>query len=117
MAPMGTYRSLVAMLACVFGITLGAMHLFAQTKATSPAADSVTTFVGTEACATCHQREQAAWQGSQHAHAMAHARGAAVLGDFNDATFTKDGAITTFSHRDERFFVRTTGPDGRQGEF
>src|SRR5277367_2007621 len=113
---MRTYRSLLAALAAVFVVTLGALHLFAQTPTTSAAPGPVATFVGSAACATCHQREQAAWQGSQHAHAMAHARGAAVLGDFNDATFTKDGVVATFSHRDGRFFVRTAGPDGRQGE-
>jgi predicted CXXCH cytochrome family protein len=93
------------------------MHLFAQTGTTSSTANPAATFVGSDACAACHQREHTAWQGSQHAHAMAHARGAAVLGDFNDATFTKDGVLTTFTHRDGRFFVRTEGPDGKPGEF
>ena len=48
---------------------------------------------------------------------MAHARGPAVLGDFNDASFTKDGVVTTFLTRDGRYFVRTVGPDGQPGEF
>ena len=100
---MRTYRSLVAALAGVFVLTLGTMHLLAQTATTSAPAPTAPAFVGSSTCANCHQREHTAWQGSQHAHAMAHARGAAVLGDFNDATFAKDGVVTTFTHRDGRF--------------
>ncbi|MFO1082498.1 MAG: cytochrome c3 family protein [Reyranellaceae bacterium] len=73
--------------------------------------------MGSAACAGCHAREHAAWQPSQHAKAMQPARGAAVLGDFKDATFTRDGVTTTFTARDGRFFVATQGPDGRPGEF
>ena len=40
-----------------------------------------------------------------------------MLGDFNGATFAKDGVVTTFTRRDDKFFVRTTGPDGKPGEF
>jgi hypothetical protein len=97
---MRTYRSLVAALAGVFVATLSTVHLLAQTATTSATASAAPAFVGSATCATCHQREHAAWQGSQHAHAMAHARGAAVLGDFNDATFVKDAVVTTFTHRD-----------------
>jgi predicted CXXCH cytochrome family protein len=110
-------RSLVAALAVVFGASFGAVHLLAQTATTPPAASPGPAFVGSENCAACHRREHAAWKGSQHAHAMAHARGDAVLGNFKDATFTKDGVTTTFATRDDKFFVRTAGPDGRPGEF
>ena len=114
---MRSRRFLLLVLGLVFLASVGALRLGAQTGGATSGALAAAAFVGSEACATCHQREHAAWQGSQHAHAMAHARGAAVLGDFNDATFTKDGVVTTFTHRDGRFFVRTAGPDGKQGEF
>ena len=37
---------------------------------------------------------------------------ATVLGNFDDATVTYDGVTSTFFRRDDRFFVRTDGPDG-----
>jgi hypothetical protein len=38
------------------------------------------TFVGSEACAGCHQTQAERWRGSQHKHAMAHATEQSVLG-------------------------------------
>jgi hypothetical protein len=101
-------RSLAAVLAVVFAATLGATHLVAQNAPARSGAQAVAAFVGSERCAACHQSQHAAWTGSQHAHAMQHARTPAVLGDFNNATFTKDGVVTTFLNRDGRFFVRTS---------
>ena len=108
---------MLLLLALVFLASAGALHLRAQTGAAPAPRPAAPSFVGSTACAACHQRETAAWKGTQHAEAMQHARGAAVLGDFNDATFTRDGVTTTFSKRDDRFFVRTEGPDGKPGEF
>jgi len=110
-------RSLAALLIAVFAGSFGAVHLLAQIRPAASGASPAPAFVGSDSCAACHQSQHAAWKTSQHAHAMAHARGAAVLGDFNDATFAKDGVVTTFLRRDDRFFVRTAGPDGRTGEF
>lgn len=110
---------MVLLLALVFLASAGTLHLRAQTGAApSPSVRAQSpAFVGSPACATCHQRETAAWKGTQHADAMQHARGAAVLGDFNGATFIRDGVTTTFSKRDDRFFIQTEGPDGKPGEF
>src|SRR5690606_23780191 len=69
-------------------------------------------FVGTAACASCHQAEHAAWRGSQHDLAMQEPTQESVLGDFDDATFTYAGITTTFRRRDGAFVVRTDGPDG-----
>ena len=93
------------------------MHLHAQTgtPGSPPATSGI--FVSSERCASCHQREAAAWKGSQHALALQDARGPAVLGDFRDATFEKDGVATKFTQHDSRFFVVTAGPDGTPGEF
>ena len=110
-------RSLAAALAVVFAATLGATHLVAQNTPSTSGAPPSPAFVGSERCASCHQSQHAAWKNSQHAHAMAHARGGAVLGDFNNATFTKDGVTTTFLTRDGRYFIRTAGRDGTAGEF
>ena len=115
---MQSKRSFAAALAATFLTTLVATHLVAQNAPSSPATPQASpAFVGSDRCAACHQSQHAAWKGSQHAHAMAHARGAAVLGDFSDATFTKDGIVTTFFTHDGRYFVRTVGPDGKPGDF
>jgi hypothetical protein len=40
-----------------------------------------------------------------------------VLGNFDNATFTKDGVTSTFFRRDGAYFVRTDGPDGSLHEY
>ena len=74
-------------------------------------------YVGTQACAQCHDKQHAAWQGSQHQLAMQHATPASVLGDFNDAHFTYAGVTSTFFQRDGKYFVRTDGKDGKLADF
>ncbi len=74
-------------------------------------------FVGSAACAGCHGAEHAAWQGSQHAHAMQHATAETVRGNFDNATFEYAGIRSLFFRRDDRFFVRTDGPDGKLADF
>lgn len=74
-------------------------------------------FIGSAACATCHNVEFAAWRTSQHARAMQHAAPDTVLGDFNGATVTFQGVTSTFFRRDSRYYVRTDGPDGRLADF
>jgi hypothetical protein len=74
-------------------------------------------FVGSEACASCHQQQASGWQQSQHARAMQHATADTVLGDFNDARYSRDGVTSTFTRRDGRFIVRTDGPDGTLADF
>ena len=74
-------------------------------------------FVGSETCAGCHQAETALWKGSQHKHAMQHATGASVLGNFDDASFDYFGVHSRFLKKDNRFFVETDGPDGKLATF
>jgi len=74
-------------------------------------------FVGSEACAGCHQAEASLWRSSQHSHAMAHADDKSVLGDFNDASFDYYNVRSHFFRKDGQFFVETDGPDGKLGTF
>src|SRR5262245_50495833 len=65
-------------------------------RATTPGTSSAQlvdepSFVGSQACAQCHQTEAKLWRGSQHAHAMDHATDKTVLGDFSDAGFDYNG--------------------------
>jgi len=82
---------------------------------TTPA--TAATFVGSEACADCHQTETALWKQSQHKHAMQHASAASVLGDFDNASFDYYGVHSRFFKMDDKFFVETDGPDGSLSTF
>ena len=74
-------------------------------------------FVGTAACARCHQSELEAWRGSDHDRAMEEASEATVLGDFRGATFTHFGVTSRFFRRDGRFMVHTEGVGGAMTDF
>src|SRR5512141_2804114 len=75
------------------------------------------TYVGSQACAGCHQDAFRLWQGSQHAVAMQVADDKTVLGDFNDIDFRNFGVTTRFFRRNGKYLIRTEGPDGKTGEF
>jgi Tfp pilus assembly protein PilF len=75
-------------------------------------ADESATFVGGQACAGCHAAETERWAGSHHALAIQKATSASVLGDFAGARLDHFGVVTSFSRSDDKFMVRTDGPDG-----
>jgi predicted CXXCH cytochrome family protein len=75
------------------------------------------TYVGSQACGSCHPNEMERWQSSDHGRAMQPANHTTVLGDFHHATFEKDGVTSTFFRRDGDYFVRTDGPDGQLQEY
>ena len=91
--------------------------LAAATPVSAPVAKPVATYVGASACAECHAVESTAWRGSQHALAMQEANAESVLGDFNDAQFTYAGLTSRFFKRDDGFYARTEGPDGKLADY
>ena len=74
-------------------------------------------YIGRQSCAECHQPEMDLFHGSHHDRAMELATDESVLGDFNDATFTRLGVTTRFFRRDGKFFVNTEGPDGEYHDY
>ncbi len=74
-------------------------------------------YVGSGACAGCHRAAYEAWLGSHHQLAMQPATGAAVAGDFADATYIHGAERTGFSRSDGRFMVRTGGPGADAADF
>jgi predicted CXXCH cytochrome family protein len=82
-----------------------------------PAVEAAASFVGSEACAGCHQAEARLWRTSQHRHAMDHAADTTVRGDFNDATFTYFGVTSRFFREGGKFRVETDGADGKLAVF
>lgn len=92
---------------------LGAALAAAACRAPAPAA----TWVGSAACASCHDAESRAWRESQHAVAMQPANDSTVLGRFDDRGVSLAGVVTRFFRRDGKFFVNTEGPDGAAGDY
>jgi len=74
-------------------------------------------YQGSSACRSCHAEAFAKWSGSQHERAMQVASDDTVLGNFEDARFTKDGEEFRFTRRDGEFFVETRLDDGDAREF
>jgi Tfp pilus assembly protein PilF len=74
-------------------------------------------FAGSASCTSCHSAEAEKWQGSHHDLAMQLPTAKTVLGNFDNATFKYNGITTTFFKRDEGFFVRTDGEDGKLTDF
>jgi predicted CXXCH cytochrome family protein len=91
--------------------------LAAATPESATVAKPVATYVGASACTECHAGESTAWRGSQHALAMQEANAGSVLGDFNDAQFTYAGLTSRFFKRDDGFYARTEGPDGKLADY
>jgi predicted CXXCH cytochrome family protein len=99
---------LIASLTIVLGAPAIAQN---STNSGSPA------FVGSQACQACHINEFNDWKTSHHHAAMQPANAQTVLGDFSGVTFTNQGATSTFFKKDDRYFVRTEGPDGNLADF
>jgi tetratricopeptide (TPR) repeat protein len=82
-----------------------------------PGAMAEASYVGRATCAECHQSQHNLWLGSDHDRAMELASDAAVLGDFNNTSFTYQGVTTRFFRRDDKFMVNTEGPDGQHRDY
>ncbi|NMP15324.1 deca-heme c-type cytochrome [Thalassotalea sp. Y01] len=91
--------------------SLCALWLFLSTA--TQAAD----YVGTQQCATCHEQQTKAWQGSHHDLAMRHANPGAVLGDFSDATLSFNGKENRFFKREQQYWVHIEGADGKFNDY
>ena len=84
---------------------------------TTPPAARPAGYVGSDACAECHANESAAWAKSQHRAAMERPDATTVLGNFDDASYTKDGVTSRFTRRGDDWIVRTDGPDGKLTDY
>ncbi|HSR40981.1 MAG TPA: cytochrome c3 family protein, partial [Longimicrobiales bacterium] len=89
--------------AALAGVLLVGAHLSGCAGADEGAGDP--TFVGRQACVPCHQRESAAYRGSDHDRALAVAAEETVLADFSGASFTHGSTTYRFDRPDGRFVV------------
>ena len=93
----------------------GILVAFVSACSQAPAPDDrPLSFVGSAACADCHQGEYEAWKGSHHELAMQPATDATVLGDFDNARFIYFDETFEFSRRDGEFSVSALNADGEQ---
>ena len=113
----------VAAMAALGAAVVGFLIWQQSTSKTSPMVSQPETnipaarFVGQSACASCHGAQTEAWRSSQHAQAMQHATPATVLGQFEETRFTYNGVTSTFFRKNDRYFVRTDGHDGKLADF
>ena len=91
--------------------------LTGQVAAVEPGVARPAGYVGSDACAECHAKESAAWAGSQHKAAMELPTASTMLGNFDDASYTKDGVTSRYTRRGDDWFVRTDGPDGKLTDY
>ncbi len=113
-------RGLYLLLAA--GVVAAGAYLVAERWADDVATSqrSVSTnpdYVGAQTCAQCHQGEYELWRGSHHDLAMQHASEETVLADFGDKRFEYFGTSSRFFTEEDRFFVRTDGPDGKLHDY
>ncbi len=81
------------------------------------AASAQSEYVGRETCRGCHAEQDKLWQGSHHDLAMQHADDKTVLGDFSDTVFNYAGNTSKFYKQNNKYMVRTDGPDGELHEY
>ena len=74
-------------------------------------------YVGAQACSACHQPETQAWRQSHHAQAMQVADANTVLGHFDGSALKQESSLASFFKRDQRYFAKTDGPDGKPAGF
>ncbi len=74
-------------------------------------------WVGRSACFECHADVDTTWVGSDHDLAMQLPGPDTITANFNNSTFTHYGITTTFYRADEKYMVRTDGPDGTMTDF
>lgn len=83
----------------------------------APALAETPVYVGSAACAGCHDAETSAWTGSHHQLAWTPPTEDHVLGDFNGAVFEHGGVTTRFLRDGDRFLIETQGADGQTATY
>ena len=74
-------------------------------------------YVGRKICGGCHRQETELYRNSHHDLAMQPAVRQAVLGNFDNASFTYNNITSTFYKRNGKYFVKTDGPDGQPADY
>jgi predicted CXXCH cytochrome family protein len=99
------------------GQYLSAVAHEGEPVASRPEAERPVAYVPNAACVECHEAETAKWKTSHHFHAMDAPSPESVRGDFGGVDFERDGVTSRFFRRDDKYVVRTEGPDGKLADF
>lgn len=75
------------------------------------------TYVGRKICGNCHRKEMEQFKNSDHDLAMQPADSRAVLGNFDNTSFTYNRITSTFFKRNGKYYVNTDGPDGKLKDY
>ncbi len=106
----------VATAVIVLSIPIYLVRQGARETSAGSGAEAPATFVGGDACVSCHEAAYQDWLGSHHDLAMAVADETTVRGDFEDSEFERNGLVSRFYRRDGRYFAFTEGPGGEMQE-
>ena len=106
------YRTTSAILLMCLGAACGS-----PAAPPSSPAPPAPTFVGAQACASCHAAATAEWATSDHHEAMQVANASTVKGNFSNARTNSRGLESSFSTDGTRFRVRTEGAGGKLADF
>lgn len=101
MFSIGRYYYLLALILCFYHFTAQASN----------------SYVGSNACQSCHSQPYALWQKSHHFKAMQLANANTVLGDFNDAIFEYRGLRHRFSQKQGSYYIVTDNAEGKLQQF
>jgi len=81
-------------------------------------ADEESTYVGSKKCRICHSKKYKSWKKTLHPKKIQPATKGIVIGDFvKDNTLTVNGKTTTMSVKNGKYFITTTGEDGRENTY
>lgn len=113
----GSYFTVFAICFLLAAAVLFLEYCKPQDKQTDLLANTENKFVGDQQCQSCHTKEYALWQQSDHYKAMMPANDTTVLGDFNNTVITADGITSRFFKRDGKYIINTEGPDGQLHDY
>ena len=74
-------------------------------------------YVGTQACAECHDFFMKRWSLSYHAESMNHATEKSVLGDFSSQKLEHSGETSAFFKEDGKYWVSVHSSDGNSNKY
>ncbi|WP_210164907.1 multiheme c-type cytochrome [Afifella pfennigii] len=104
----GKLRKVVASFACWLLLAVAQL---------SPALAQAPAYIGSQACAACHEDAASAWAGSHHALAWTRPGPDTVVADFDGTEFSHKGMLARFRIEDGAYYVTVTETDRSQRDY
>jgi predicted CXXCH cytochrome family protein len=104
--------------ACWFAAASAAPLLILASSARTPAASTApgATFVGAQACASCHREQYETWKGGRHSRMLQRATAASVKGDFAIGAATLHGRRYRLRAVNGEYFITESYLTGKEQE-